>query len=161
MSLAPKLEKRSVSTDKLLLDPNNPRLFTTEIERVPLADVPNPGVQRDTRAKLRTEKDKFRIDELIESIKTNGYVPEAGGYIFVRALAGTEYFLVLEGNRRLISISELISQKSELDPEILLRADIIVTDSISQSLVRGEIFKGISAGVISKNDVIEAETTIQ
>ena len=38
MSLAPKLKKRSVSTDKLLLDPNNPRLFTTEIERVPLAD---------------------------------------------------------------------------------------------------------------------------
>jgi len=50
--------------------------------------------------------------------------------------------------------------KQELDPEILKRADIIVADSISQSLVRGEIFKAISAGVIGKEDVIELGNVI-
>lgn len=50
--------------------------------------------------------------------------------------------------------------KNELEPEILQRADIIVADSISQCLVRGEIFKAISAGVISKEDVVELGNVI-
>lgn len=50
--------------------------------------------------------------------------------------------------------------KNELDPEILQRADIIAADSISQCFVRGEIFKAISAGVISKEDVVELGNVI-
>jgi ornithine cyclodeaminase len=50
--------------------------------------------------------------------------------------------------------------KQELDPKILQRADIIVADSISQCLLRGEIFKAISAGVISKEDVVELGNVI-
>ena len=141
MSLAPTLEKRSVSTKKLLLDPNNPRLFTIETDRVPLSDVPDPGVQEDTRVRLRT--DKFRIDELKESIKTNKYVPEAGGYIFVRALVDTDYFLVLEGNRRLISIRELLFSAAELDESVLASIDKIdvleIVDDISEDEIQAKI----------------------
>lgn len=143
MSLAPKLRKISVSTKKLLLDPNNPRLFTSEEERVPPNDIPDPGVQEDTRARLRTRNDKFRIDELIESIRTNSYVPEAGGYIFVRSLAGTDYYLVLEGNRRVISLRELLVKKAELDSAVassIEKIDVLeLIDDIPESQIQAKI----------------------
>lgn len=45
--------------------------------------------------------------------------------------------------------------KTELDPKILERADILVADSISQCLSRGEIHKAMEAGVITKDKIIE------
>jgi hypothetical protein len=141
MSLAPELRKRVVATDKLLLDPNNPRLFTTEQEKVPLADVPNPGVQERARAELRS--DRFHIDELIESIKTNKYVPEAGGYIFVRSVPGTDFFLVLEGNRRLVSLRELLILERELDEAVLdsiLNIEVLeIIDEIPEEEIQEKI----------------------
>jgi ornithine cyclodeaminase len=46
-------------------------------------------------------------------------------------------------------------QKQELDPDILQKADLIVADSISQCLERGEIHKAIAGGRISRDDVTE------
>ncbi|UCF04126.1 MAG: ornithine cyclodeaminase family protein [bacterium] len=46
-------------------------------------------------------------------------------------------------------------QKQELDSVILQKAGLIVADSISQCLERGEIHKAIEAGRISVNEVIE------
>jgi hypothetical protein len=141
MSLAPELRKRVVATDKLLLDPNNPRLFTTEQEKVLLADVPNPGVQDRARDELKS--DRFHIDELIESIKTNKYVPEAGGYIFVRSVPGTDFFLVLEGNRRLVSIRELLKLEKELDEAVLdsiLNIEVLeIIDEIPEEEIQEKI----------------------
>lgn len=45
--------------------------------------------------------------------------------------------------------------KQELDPRILHNADIVVADSISQCLVRGEIFQAIKAGLLDKNNLRE------
>ena len=118
MSLAPKLKKRTVSSDVLLLDPNNPRLFSKTTERVPSRNIPDPGVQEATRLRLRERGDRFRISELCESIRRNGYVPEAGGYIFVRALSNTNYFLVLEGNRRVVALRELLGGKKDLQESV-------------------------------------------
>ena len=118
MSLAPKLKKRPVSSDVLLLDPNNPRLFSKTVERVPKVNIPDPGVQEATRQRLREKGDRFRIAELCESIRRNGYAPEAGGYIFVRALTNTKYFLVLEGNRRVVAIRELLANKGDLQENV-------------------------------------------
>jgi ornithine cyclodeaminase len=47
------------------------------------------------------------------------------------------------------------SEKNELDPKILQNADIVVADSISQCLSRGEIFQAIQAGLISKEKPVE------
>jgi ornithine cyclodeaminase len=47
------------------------------------------------------------------------------------------------------------SQKQELDPKILQKADIVVADSIEQCLSRGEIFKALQANLIEKEDLIE------
>ena len=46
-------------------------------------------------------------------------------------------------------------EKHELDPRILQKADIIVADSISQCLLRGEIHQALKAGVLEKERVIE------
>ncbi|RLC04644.1 MAG: ornithine cyclodeaminase family protein [Deltaproteobacteria bacterium] len=47
------------------------------------------------------------------------------------------------------------SDKIELDPAILLKTDIIVADSIEQSLSRGEIFQARQAGTLAENRVVE------
>jgi hypothetical protein len=108
MSLAPELSKISVDPKELFLDPNNPRLFTTSAERCGIEDIDNPGIQSDTEGRIADPKDRFKITELKESIRSNGYTPEAGGYIFVRKLPQRQdSYLVLEGNRRLIAIRQL------------------------------------------------------
>ena len=45
--------------------------------------------------------------------------------------------------------------KIELDPAILQKTDIIVADSIEQSLSRGEIFQARQAGTLAENRVVE------
>ncbi|MBW1865822.1 MAG: ornithine cyclodeaminase family protein, partial [Deltaproteobacteria bacterium] len=45
--------------------------------------------------------------------------------------------------------------KIELDPAILQKADIIVADSIKQSLSRGEIFQARQTGTLVENRVVE------
>lgn len=45
--------------------------------------------------------------------------------------------------------------KQELDPKILKKADIVVADSISQCLLRGEIHHAMKQGLITKNRILE------
>jgi len=51
-------------------------------------------------------------------------------------------------------------EKNELDPRILQKADIIVADSISQCLLRGEIHQALKAGVLEKEQVVELGNVI-
>jgi ornithine cyclodeaminase len=51
-------------------------------------------------------------------------------------------------------------EKNELDPRILQKADIIVADSISQCLLRGEIHQALKAAVLEKERVIELGNVI-
>jgi ornithine cyclodeaminase len=51
-------------------------------------------------------------------------------------------------------------EKQELDPAILGKADRVVVDSISQSLLRGEVCHALNAGVIQKDRVVELGTAI-
>ena len=53
------------------------------------------------------------------------------------------------------------TEKIELDPEILREADIVVADSISQCLSRGEIFQAIKADCLKKEEVIELGNAIK
>jgi hypothetical protein len=125
MSLAPRLQKIRVDVAKLLLDPNNPRLFTAEEAKVPMSDVGDPGVQAVTKERLfpPNGKDQFRIEELKRSILKNRYVPEAGGYIFVRSVPDTGFYLVLEGNRRLVAMRQLLADADSLGE----RADAVLS----------------------------------
>lgn len=51
-------------------------------------------------------------------------------------------------------------QKNELDPGILQKADIVVADSISQCLLRGEIHHALAAGVLEKERIVELGSVI-
>ena len=45
--------------------------------------------------------------------------------------------------------------KQELDPRILGSADLVVVDSLSQGLIRGEVARSIQAGTITPEQVVE------
>ena len=51
-------------------------------------------------------------------------------------------------------------EKIELDPAILQKADIVVADSISQCLLRGEIHQALAAGVLQKERIVELGNVI-
>jgi len=51
--------------------------------------------------------------------------------------------------------------KQELDPGILARADRIVVDSLSQSELRGEVFRAVSAGAIGRDRLVELGRVIE
>ena len=52
-------------------------------------------------------------------------------------------------------------EKNEIDPEILKNADIVIADSISQCLVRGEIFHAIEQKKINKEIILELGNVIK
>jgi ornithine cyclodeaminase len=61
----------------------------------------------------------------------------------------------LRAGTHITAVGSDTPQKQELDPAILERADLVVADSISQCLVRGEIHKAIESGHITKDGLVE------
>jgi len=53
------------------------------------------------------------------------------------------------------------AEKQELDPAILARAGRVVVDSLSQSELRGEAFRAVSAGAIGRDRLIELGRAIE
>jgi len=53
------------------------------------------------------------------------------------------------------------AEKQELDPAILARADRVVVDSLSQSELRGEVFRAVSAGAIGRERLVELGRVIE
>jgi ornithine cyclodeaminase len=52
------------------------------------------------------------------------------------------------------------SEKIELDSRILQKADVVVADSVSQCLTRGEIHHALDAGVLAKEEIVELGNVI-
>jgi len=53
------------------------------------------------------------------------------------------------------------AEKQELDTAILTRADRVVVDSLSQSELRGEVFRAVSAGAIRRERLVELGRVIE
>jgi ornithine cyclodeaminase len=53
------------------------------------------------------------------------------------------------------------ASKQELDPAILARADRVVVDSLSQSELRGEAYRAVSAGAIGRDRLIELGRVVE
>jgi ornithine cyclodeaminase len=51
--------------------------------------------------------------------------------------------------------------KQELDPLILARADRVVVDSLGQSELRGEVYRAVAAGVLSRDRLVELGRVIE
>jgi ParB-like nuclease domain len=110
--LAPKLKPIDVKYDRLVLDANNPRFITRKEDQIAEQHFLEQDLAQITVGKLRPEgKDDYKIEELANSIKQNGWLPV--DYIFVRRLAEHDkYYVVLEGNRRVAAIRQLMKDPS-------------------------------------------------
>ena len=61
----------------------------------------------------------------------------------------------LQPGTHITAVGSDTPEKQELDSAILARADVVVADSISQCLERGEIHKAIQSGHITQDDLVE------
>jgi hypothetical protein len=103
-------QAQDIRIDKLLLDPNNYRfLDKRKFKRKVATRFHEESVQRAT---LDSLEQSYQLDELKQSILTNGYVPMER-IIVVPYRPKTGYFLVVEGNRRVASLKSLLKDKSE------------------------------------------------
>ncbi|NNE98146.1 MAG: ornithine cyclodeaminase family protein [Pyrinomonadaceae bacterium] len=66
----------------------------------------------------------------------------------------------LQSGTHITAVGSDTPQKQELDPELLERADLIVADSISQCLERGEIYQAIRSEKISEEELVELGSVI-
>ena len=114
--LAPKIRKIKVKYDCLVLDPNNPRFTTRREDRVGQEHYLEQDLAGITLSKLFPEKkDRYKIEELVNSIEHNGWLPV--DYIFVRKLTGDDKrYVVLEGNRRVAAIREIMKDSGSAGP---------------------------------------------
>jgi hypothetical protein len=90
-----------VNLDELLLDPNNPRFSLYHKHFVPEQQAEE---KQEIILKKMVESSNFSVDELIDSIKSKGFIP--AGKIFVKKV-GNKY-LVIEGNRRISAAKSLL-----------------------------------------------------
>lgn len=103
----------TVQLDQLLLDPNNFR-FVDRDGYEPIADarIAEDSIQRRTRTFLQGDR-QSEIKDLLDSIRINGWRPVDN--IQVRPFPGKnrdgrDYFLVVEGNRRVATLQWLKAQ---------------------------------------------------
>ena len=124
-----------VSSDQLLLDPNNPRLarnfgfdgnipigkcaeLQSDIEK--LFNVPVEKTAQEETDELLNDDDElqsddfFAIDELKESIRNIGFVVIQN--IVVRSVPNSDKYIVIEGNRRVASIKAVLREHQKALP---------------------------------------------
>lgn len=61
----------------------------------------------------------------------------------------------LQPGTHITAVGSDTQEKQEVDSEILKQADVVVADSISQCLSRGEIYKSIETGYIKEEKLVE------
>jgi hypothetical protein len=112
--LLPKLKRIMVDPQKkLYLDPNNPRFITRDEDRIDEERFLDQDVITKTRERMLgarntgKSKDEFNIEEIKQSILSNGWNPVDS--IFVRKFhEDEERYVVIEGNRRVTAIQQLL-----------------------------------------------------
>ena len=103
--------------------------------------------------KADMEKEGFRVETTLEAdqvLKSCNLV--------VTATPSTKPLLHAQSLHPGVHITAVGSdtpEKQELDCAILAQADMVVADSISQCLSRGEIFKAIGSGQINRDRIVE------
>ncbi|MFC1454764.1 ParB N-terminal domain-containing protein [Candidatus Undinarchaeota archaeon] len=114
------LTKLNVKIDDLLLDPNNPRFCKHVDEMTPSAKWDTKQIQTEVFRKMCVG---FDISELVDSIKSKGFVPVDN--IFVKKAKNK--YLVVEGNRRITAIKLLLKSHAEGKPKDVLPKEILDT----------------------------------
>ena len=120
----PTLIEKKISLENLIPDPNNPRLMFGGERRISPKDAAKGNCVSRTYGKMNT--DEFKIHELVDSIKENGWIPVDN--IFVQAIPGQDNYLVLEGNRRLTALQAILNDEDVPDSDKLLSVDVFVVE---------------------------------
>lgn len=138
--LAPKLKQITVKYDHLVLDPNNPRFITRQEDKVADEDFLGQDTSGKTASKMA--KERYKIAELANSIKQNGWLPV--DYIFVRKLEDQkDRYVVLEGNRRVTAIREIMKD-DKVDPKLKDRLKSIDVMEVLEAGSPAELQRKIS-----------------
>ncbi|MFQ5753917.1 MAG: ornithine cyclodeaminase family protein, partial [bacterium] len=66
----------------------------------------------------------------------------------------------VQNGTHITAVGSDTADKIELEPGILQRANIVVADSISQCLSRGEIYQALKAGLLAKENIVELGNVI-
>jgi ornithine cyclodeaminase len=126
----------------------------------------------ECRDVLIWDRSQRNLDSYIEELNADGYQVQAAEStaellrscsLIVTATPSSEPLLMVEELRsgtHITAVGSDTPHKQELDAQILARADIVVADSISQCLVRGEIHQALKAGVISQEKILELGNVI-
>ena len=136
-SLVPKLAKKLLPIGKLILDPNNPRLITRDEDCHEEKDLLDGDLQKETADRIDAEK----IDQIVDSIRQNGWLPI--DHIFVKKHLDGQYYVVLEGNRRVAAIRN-IRQDAKVDKKLRESLDKIEVMEIIDELPDDQLRKKIS-----------------
>ena len=113
------------------------------------------------------ELDEYKKDmeQLGYSIQTTLNASEIASNcnLIVTATPSTSPLLSADQIQKGVHITAMGSdtpEKNELDPRILQKADLVIADSISQCLLRGEIHHAIKAGLLNEEDIVELGNVI-
>jgi hypothetical protein len=154
--LLPKLKRVLVDPKKLYLDPNNPRFVTRDTDRRDESTFLDQDVITQTRDKMlgklgagSKDKDEYRINEITDSIITNGWNPVDS--IFVRKFReDEERYVVLEGNRRVTAIQSLLEDKTTPDDvkDVLKEIEVMeIVDKVATGSKKDKSLKEIEKKV--------------
>jgi len=137
-NLIPELNQISVAPEKLFPDPDNPRFISREEDESNHEDAID--LLDKTLTRMRSPKDEYKIGELENSIIRNGWLPV--DFIFVRKLNEQGQFLVLEGNRRLTALRNLLNNP-DIEPALRNQISTIevmeIVDDISEEELKKKI----------------------
>jgi hypothetical protein len=134
----PELNPITVHVNKLVLDPNNPRLITSSCERFPEDRFLDADVISKTKDKMESG---FKIDELKNSIIRNGFFDI--DKIFVRKHSDGNHYIVLEGNRRTTALLSIINDDN-IESSLKKRIETInCLELICENLSENEIYEQI------------------
>ena len=113
-----------VTPNQLVLDPSNPRInVDVEADRkYSEKEIISEAVQSEILNKINM--DEYRVSELKRGIERNGFLTGMGS-IIVEKVAGTDKYIVLEGNRRTTAIKSLLNGTKKPPPHVLKTLEIV------------------------------------
>lgn len=110
-----KIKTIELDVSKLMLDPNNPRLGRDN--KYDEDVLHEDDLQLDTYALMNDPSRGFNITSLEGSIKRNTFSNIEN--VWVKKLKNIDKYIVVEGNRRVTAIKNLLKQKNDLDKDVL------------------------------------------
>lgn len=116
------LPEITVSWEKLLLDPNNPRLHSSTEPEIDLDGPEGMEFTLNEQPALQKKMNTYDISDLTVPMEGKGFISRGIPAVLVKKPSDwpKEYYLTLEGNRRLTAVRVLMADESKkLSEEVL------------------------------------------